>query len=591
MKSHGSDDPLLSEVIANLLLSVAEEAGLALIRSAHSPNVRERRDCSTAILDPRGQVVAQAPFIPMHLGSMLGLIGEVLQRFPADSLRPGDVFLANDPYNGGGSHLPDITVVAPAFHNGELVAWVSNIAHHADVGGMVPGSESAACTTIYQEGLRLPPVPVRPELGERDPVVQLILLNTRTPEERLGDLQAQMAALNVGVKGVGEVFERFGPDAVSDGMDRFLDYCEGRVRRNIDRLREGTYTSVDYLDDDGFREEPVAIQCTATVADGGIVLDFAGTAPQMASGKNVPFVATMSVAYCIVKMLLDPELPATSGTYRAVEIRAPKGCLVNPTPPAAVGARAISCGILGDVVVGALGQSMPEMALASSGPHSLTTFAGTDPRSGQPFVDYETVAGALGARAVHDGTDAVRIHASGAANLPVESLELDYPLEVVRYELVRDGGGAGTYRGGLPVRRDTRVLGTEATVSTSADRQRRPASGLRGGVSGAPGSFKLNPDTSTERSVPAVSPSHPLAAGDIVSVQTPGGGGYGDPLDRDPQRVLDDLLDERISSSTAGELYGVVVRNGELDLPATRTIRDELREKHGSRLVDMGDTG
>ena len=581
MNSEGPGDLLLSEVIANLLLSVAEETGLALIRAAHSPNVRERRDCSSAVLDPKGQVVAQAPFIPMHLGSMVGLIEEVLRRFPAESLRPGDAFVANDPYNGGGAHLPDITVVSPVFHDGELVAFVSNIAHHADVGGMVPGSESAACTTIYQEGLRLPPTPIRPELGEGDPVTQLILLNSRTPEERLGDLQAQAAALNVGVKGVVEVYERFGSDAVSKGMDLFLNYCEGRIRRNIGRLREGTYTCVDHLDDDGFREKPVAIQCAATIGDGGIVLDFTGTAPQMASGKNVPMVATLSVVYCVVKMLLDPGIPATSGTYRAVEVHAPEGCVVNPLPPAAVGARAISCGILGDVVVGTLVQSMPDRALAPSGPHALTTFAGTHPGTGQPFVDYETVAGALGARPFHDGTDAVRIHASGAANLPVESLELDYPLEVVRYELVRDGGGAGAHRGGLPVRRDTRVLATDGTLSTSADRQRRPASGLRGGLPGAPGAFKLNPGTPRERSVPAVAPSHPLTAGDVVSVRTPGGGGYGDPLERDPERVLEDLVDERVSPSAAREHYGVVIQDDRLDLPATQSLRNEMRETRG----------
>ena len=579
MKRGADPDPVLSEVIANLLMSVADEIGLSLIRTAHSPNIRERRDCSTAVLDAQGQIVAQTPFIPMHLGSMVGLIAAVLNRFPKESLRRGDVIIANDPYSGGGAHLPDFTVVSPVIHDGEMVAFVANIAHHADVGGQVPGSESAACTTIYQEGIRIPPVRMQPDLGVDDPVIQIILLNSRTPEERYGDLRAQLAALHVGVMGVMEIFERYGTGTVLRCMDHFLDYSERRIRSAVGRLREGRYTFVDCLDDDGFGDQPVRIQCAATIGGGGIRLDFAGTAPQMNSGKNVPLVATMSVAHCVVKMLLDPELPPNTGTYRAVTIDAPEGCLVNPLPPAAVGARAISCGILGDVIVGALNQAMPDKALAQSGPHALTTFACPDPPTGRPFVDYETIAGALGARPYRDGMDAVRIHASGAANLPVESLELDYALRVERYELIRDGGGAGAFRGGMPVRRDTRVMAAGTTVSTTGDRQRSGAPGIDGGRSGVSGAFIVNPDTAGERPIPTVSASLPLEPGDVVSVRTPGGGGFGDPLDRDPEKVLQDLLDERISETSARDDYGIIVRDAKLDAPATRRQRRRLRSK------------
>ncbi len=292
-------------------------------------------------------------------------------------------------------------------------------------------------------------------------------------------------------------------------------------------------------------------------------------------------VATLSVVYCVAKMLLDPDIPPNSGTYRPLRVSAPEGCIVNPVLPAAVGARAISCGIMGDVIVGALAQAMPDNALAPSGPHSLTTFAGTDLDTGQPFVDYETVAGALGARPYRDGTDAVRIHASGAANLPVESLELAYPLRLVRYELVRDGGSPGAFRGGLPVRRDTRVLAENTTVSTTGDRHRRPASGLAGGLPGATGAFTLNPGAAGERAIPSAAAGFPLDAGDVVGVRTPGGGGYGDPLERDPDRVLDDLLDERISARAAKEVYGVVVRRGRLAQSATARLREKIRAERG----------
>ena len=343
-------------------------------------------------------------------------------------------------------------------------------------------------------------------------------------------------------------------------VDHFLDYSERRMRRLIGRLKEGTYRFVDYLDSDGFQDTPVRIECAATVKDGVVEFDFTGTDPQMDSGKNVPTVATLSVVYFVLKMLLDPDLPPNSGTYKPVRVIAPEGCLVNPVPPAAVGARATSCGILGDVVVGALVQAMPEKSLAPSGPHSLCTYGGTLPGSDQPWVDYETFAGALGARRTRDGTDAVRIHASGSANLPVESMELAYPLQVLRYELLRDGGGPGIFRGGMPIRRDTRVLAEDTILSTTADRETHPAEGLEGGLSGSPSAFVINPDTPGEQSVRAVTAGIHLEAGDVVSVRTAGGGGFGDPLLRDPSLVLADLVDDRISPKAAKEVYGVVVK-------------------------------
>ena len=403
------------------------------------------------------------------------------------------------------------------------------------------------------------------------------MANSRTPAERLGDLQAQLAALNVGVRGVEEVYDRYGAPTVSACVDDYIEYSDRRMRHAIGRLQPGSYSFSDHLDSGEDGSGPNLIEVTARVGGDGIALDFSGTAPQMPNGKNIPLVATLSVVYCIAKMLLDPDIPANSGTYRRLAVDAPEGCLVNPVPPAAVGARATSCGILGDVVAGALAQAMPDRALAPSGPHTLSTFAGTDPDTGQPFVDYETTAGALGARPYGDGIDAVRIHASGAANLPIESLELSYPMQVVRYELIRDGGGAGTFRGGMPVRRDTRVLADDATISTTGDRHGDPAPGLEDGLPGFAGKFVLNPDAQSREAISSVTAGLPLKPGDIVSVRTPGGGGYGDPLLRDPQRVLEDVLDDRISPAAARQEYGVIVRDGRVDLKATKRLRGRLR--------------
>ncbi len=579
MQSSGKVDPILTEVVANHLLSVSEEIGLTMIRAAHSPNIRERRDCSTAIFDVNGQIIAQAPYIPMHLGSMVGLIGEVLKHVPLQELKSGDIFIANDPYNGGGAHLPDITLVSPVFYEGKLVAFVADIAHHADVGGMVPGSESAACTTIYQEGLRMSPVPINSALGEKDPVIQLIMLNSRTPEERLGDLQAQIAGLHVGVRRLQEVYDRFGSQNVSSSTEEFLNYSERRMRNLIKNLNKGTFVFEDYLDNDGFNSDPILIKCTASVLDDEIILDFKGTDKQMASGKNIPMVATLSVAYCLVKMLIDPDIPANTGTYRSIKVYAPEGSVVNPKQPAAVGARAISCGILGDVIAGALMQALPQRALASSGPHSLSTFAGTDNVRHRTFVDYETVAGGYGARSYRDGMDAVRIHASGAANLPVESLELAYPMQVIRYELIQDGGGPGVFRGGLPVRRDTKMLTDDGTLSMSADRQSMSANGLNGGLSGRPGRFVLNPDTIDEKILPSVGTGIPLQIGDVVSVCTPGGGGYGDPLSREASAVFQDVLDGRVSVEESERSYGVIIRGDVLDQEATIIRRNKIKDE------------
>jgi N-methylhydantoinase B len=547
-------DPIRAEVVARHLLATSEEMGATLLRTAFSPNIKERADCSTAIFDAQGQLVALAQRVPVHLGSMVGIVEAFRARYPLDEIRPGDMFAANDPYSGGGSHLPDITVIAPVFVGERIVAYVANIAHHADVGGMLPGSEAAVCQTIFQEGLRIPLVQImRAGKANRD-VLDLIALNSRTPQERLGDLRAQFAANVVGSRGVNVLFDRYGEAETAAHIAAYLDFTEKRFRAAIDQLPPGTYVDEDALDgnDEG---STVMIRLSLTVGNGRLHFDFTGSGQQLNTARNIPYRALLATLYTVTKSMLDPEVPANAGYYRTLTLHAPAGSVVCPEPPAAVGARSISCGVLGDVIAGCLSQAIPEKALARSGPHHLLVLSGTDPRTRTYFVDYETVAGGMGARAQRDGMDAVRVHASGASNLPVEALEHAYPLVIERYALREDSGGDGTYRGGLGVVRDYRILGDNIQVSLSSERQHVAAQGMHGGMPGIPGEFVVNPGRPDEKKLPSAAADIPLPCDSVLSIRTPAGGGFGKAEHRDRQLIERDLREGRISTEHARRTY------------------------------------
>jgi N-methylhydantoinase B len=539
-------DPVRAEVAARFLLATAEEMGATLMRTAFSPNIKERADCSTAIFDRTGEVIALAQRVPIHLGSMVGAVAEILTRYPEKQIRPGDMFMANDPYNGGGTHLPDISIVAPVFVGKQIVAYVANIAHHADVGGMVPGSEAAVCQSIYQEGLRIPPVRIM-KAGEvnRD-VLEILLLNSRTPEERAGDVRAQFAANTVGARSVLSLFERWGLKETEAAIAAYLDFTEKRFRAAIERLPEGTYKAEDYLD--GNEPDSVAkIRLELTVGRGRIDFDFAGSAPQLNSARNIPHRALLATVYTVAKCLLDPEVPANAGYYRTLHVHAPPATVVNPRPPAAIGCRSISASVLGDVIACALSQALPDKALAGSGPHHLYVLSGTDPRTGAYFVNYETLAGGMGARAQRDGVDGVRVHASGSSNLPVEALEHAYPFRVERYTLREGSGGDGQFRGGAGVERDYRVLADDIVVSLSSERQHVPAPGMAGGGAGAMGTFVLNPGSDEACTLPSAAADITLPRGSVLRISTPGGGAYGPPKKRDAAALERDIREERSS--------------------------------------------
>ncbi|PXY30299.1 hypothetical protein BAY59_13935 [Prauserella coralliicola] len=571
-------DQVSVQVIGNAMLSVAEEMGAVLRRASYSTNIKERADCSTALFDAQGRLVAQAEHIPIHMGSMKGLVQALLDQKGAEQLRAGDVYITNDPYTGGGTHLPDITMVAPVFHDGGLVGFSANIAHHSDVGGHVPGSNSGDSTSIFQEGLRIPMVRFMIDGAVNEEVLAFVTLNSRLPEERRGDLLAQLAAVHTGGIRFAELHELHGSAVIDAACAQLLDYARRRLEVAVAAIPDGTYTAADWLDSDSPGQEPIRIQTAITVAGEEISIDFAGTGRQADVAINVVRSALEATVYYALKAALDPDIPANGGFFDAVRIDAPLGSIVNPRPPAAVAARTDACQRVADVLLAALAKAVPGRVPAGS--HSsitYVTFAGPDDEF---FVYPEVIAGGAGARSDRDGLDAVQVHVTNSSNLPIEALELEYPLRVDTYELITDSGGVGEHRGGLGVRRDIRVLSGQADFSAHADRQTFPPLGLEGGGDGTTGRFILRPGTETERTLPGGRVSGiTLDHGDVVRIESPGSGGYGDPFARPPELVARDVAQGRVSADSALRDYGVVLTgDGAVDAGATARVRGDRRE-------------
>jgi N-methylhydantoinase B len=537
-------DSITLEVMRHALVAVAEEMNANLVRTAYSPNIKERRDCSCAVFDAHGEMAAQAETIPVHLGAMPASVAAVIQRI--DSFSPGDIAVLNDPY-AGGAHLPDITFVAPVFDGAELVGYVANRAHHADVGGKEPGSLAGDAREIYQEGVRIPPVRLwkRGDL-DRD-LADVLLLNVRTPEERWGDLRAQRAACLTGTERLAALVKRYGRDGLKDGMAAIQDYSERRMRAEIQRLPDGTAEFADTLDDDGTSSEAIPIRARIRIAGDRIAVDFTGSSRQVAGPVNAVSSVTHSAVYYVVRCMTDPGIPPNAGCYRPIEVLAPDGSIVSAAAPApVVGGNLETSQRIVDVVLGALGRLLPEAAVAASqGTMNNLAIGGFDPRSGRPYTLYETIAGGWGARREADGIDGMHSHMTNTLNTPVEALEIAYPLRVERYELRAGTGGRGRMRGGLGVRRDITAVGHDARVSVLSDRRKHAAYGVAGGGEGALGANAIvHPDG--EESEVAGKTSFTLPAGHTISVRTPGGGGYGKPSDRPEEAEARDRREGRV---------------------------------------------
>lgn len=575
-------DPVTVQVIGSAMTSIAEEMGSVLRRASYSTNIKERADCSTGLFDARGRLVAQAENMPIHMGSMAGLVRSLLDDPGPGGLRPGDVYITNDPYTAGGTHLPDITAVAPVFVGDELVGFSANIAHHSDVGGRVPGSNSGDSTSIFQEGLRIPVVRFA-RAGEVNPeILAFITLNSRLPEERRGDMFAQLASVTTGVSRLTELHDRYGTPGVDSATGQLLLYAERRLRAALRATPDGVYTFTDHMDaeegPDGQDMAPIPITTAITIDGTTIAVSFDGTGPQSPVGINVVRSALEATVYYVIKAVLDPGIPPNGGFFDAVRIDAPAGSILNPHRTAPVTARTDTCQRVADAMLGAFSQAVPHRVPA--GCHSTITYITFSGHCGDRFFVYpEVVAGGFGGRPDRDGMDAVQVHVSNSSNLPIEALELEYPLRVERYHLITDSGGAGARRGGLGVRRELRVLGDEAEFSAHADRQHFAPWGLAGGAHGTPGRFMLRPGAADERRL-----THGRVSGirlvrdDVFRVDSPGSGGHGSPLDRDPELVRRDVVESKISTAAAERVYGVVLTGeGRVDTEETLTARAALR--------------
>jgi N-methylhydantoinase B len=526
--SAASIDPITLEVMKNALEATAQEMGAVLKLTSFSPNIKERMDASCAVFDASAQLVAQAEHVPVHLGSMLRAVEPTIAA--VGCLDEGDVVVVNDPFPGGG-HLPDITVISAIYVEQALVGYVATRAHHSDVGGMEPGSMPAKSTEIFQEGLIIPPVRLyrRGELVED--IMSMILSNVRTPAERRGDLNAQVAALKIGERRVIEMVKRYGADMIRDGFAAILDYAERRMRRRISELKPGVYSAEDCLDEDGTVDEPVVVKVKVTVNKDTLALDFAGSAPQRRGNINAVAPMTHSAVFFAVKILSDPTIPVNAGTFRPIEISIPPGSFLDAQPPAAVCAgNTETTHRVADTVLKAFAQIAPErIPAASQGTMNLIGIGGRDPRNGQLYTYIETIAGGQGGRPMGPGQDGVQCNMTNTMNTPIESLEITYPLRVEAYELREGSSGAGLNRGGLGVRRALRVIGHEARVSLQTDRRKFAPYGLHGGADGTPGQNSITNRAGVSQEKPGKA-SFSLQADEIVMVETPGGGGWGAPV-------------------------------------------------------------
>lgn len=549
-------DPVRFEVIRNALLAITEEMGATLRRAAYSTNIKTRGDFSCAFFDRQLRTIAQAFAQPSHLGSLAHIVPRAIRAYGADQLAPGDGILMNDPYLGG-VHLNDITLITPMFHQGRIFGYVANIAHHVDVGGGAPGSIGVS-SEIYQEGLVIPPVRFVQDGQINRDLFAMIRSNFRGTKEISGDFRAQTAANRLGLQRLETLLDKYGDTELEDYLDALLHYTERRTMAAFAQFPNGTFSAEAFMDGDGMGDEPIKLAVTAHIDSGHIRVDLTGCDRQRKSPTNATFSQTYSGVVYVLKCLVDPDIPVNDGFYRLVDIRTRPGSVVAARHPAAVAAGWEVAMQLCDLLFKALSEALPDRVLAGTkGCICNIAFGGINPATNDYFTYYETIAGGYGATLRNDGMDAVQAHFQNTENAPVEETEANYPVRILRYELINDSEGAGRHRGGLGIRRDYTFPGHTPSFSILSDKAKYPPWGLFGGGSARPAKYILNPDTEALELSSKVTLQ--LAPGDVVSVQTPGGGGSEVPWERTPAAVAEDVALGKVSTERARQVYGVVV--------------------------------
>ena len=563
-------DPIRFEVIRNALVAATDEMALALRRSAYSTNIKTRSDFSTAFFDADLRSVAQGFAQPVHLGSLVELVPRAVREYGPDNLGPGDAIITNDPYRGG-VHLNDITLIAPVHYEGQLFGYVANLAHHVDVGGGAPAS-IGAFREVFQEGVIIPPVRLVRSGRIVDDVFRLVLAQIRSKHETGGDFRAQVAAGNTGVRRLKALLDRHGSRLVGRYMAEILAYTERRTRSELEKLPRGVFEAAGQIDTDGYSEQPVRLPVRVVIDESGVLFDLSQAEQQRRAPVNSTFAQTFSACAYALKCLADPDLPANDGFYRLVRVEAPRGTVANCTAPAPVVGGWETQTRLVDVIFKALAPVLRERVPAGTKAMMCHAgFGGADPVTGDYYCYLETLGGGYGGRAGSDGPDAVQTHGQNTENAPIEEAERNYPVRILRHELIPDSEGAGEFRGGLGLRKDYFFPQRPATFTILADRDRAGPWGLFGGEPGSLAEYVLNPDGDAHRLRSKVTLD--VGPGDVVSYRTCGGGGFGPPHERDPELVLRDVVEGKVSISRAREVYGVAIDSSTMQLDDAGTSR------------------
>ncbi len=571
-------DPINFEVMRSAFVAAADEMGVALRKAAYSTNIKTRADFSCALFDSKLRLIAQSFSQPVHLASMSRMIPSAVRQYGIGNLESGDALVTNHPYRGG-VHLNDVAIVAPFFSDDRLEGYAATIAHHVDIGGYAPGGYCIS-TEVYQEGVIIPPV----KLVCRGKIVQdvfsIILENIRSPRQSAGDFRAQIAASLLGQRRMAEIIRTFGAPTVEVFVDELIEYTERWARSEISSLREGTYHAECNLDDDGITDQPIHLVLKAKIEGGRVSFDLTGTDKQRSSPMNATLTQTYSPLAYVVKCLIDSNVPTNEGFYRLIDVNAPEGTVLNAQPPAGVVGGWEVAMRLCDLGFLAFSQAMPGKVMASAkGINCHMACGGRDPRNGEYYTFIETLGGGYGGRPTKDGMDAVQAHFQNTENSAIEETENNYPFMITRYELIPDSEGAGRYRGGLGVRRDWKFCDHKATLTVFSDNRKYAPWGLFGGGSAASSKYILNPEGEA-RELPSKITLN-LKPDEIVSYRTPGGGGYGPALERDPELVLSDVINGKVTRTRARDVYGVVVdlQKRMVDAEATCQLRTLMRAK------------